>query len=287
MKANSIIGAAAICVSIWNGGLCADTVTINPGNGVATNVTQRITGATDVVVNSGATGGGIVTLNPYNTYTGSTTLGCGTLVATALGGSSGSSLGSTSGLTLGAGTFRYAGANGGSFAAPITSTVSSTTATVLDIRNDLTISGGYTQTAGAFIKTGAGTLTVAGGDNLFDASTLTSSTSSSIGYANTVAQLNLNANGDAPTLGDAGFTVAEGTFRIAGGRNALGANRYTQVGVQGTDAKDATLEIAGGENWIATHLTVCPPRNVVGSRAGIRITGGTTTIGNNQSMYLG
>ena len=269
------------------GAVFADTVTIDPGDGVATNVQQRITGATDVVVNSGATGGGIVTLNPYNTYTGSTTLGCGTLVATALGGGSGSSLGLTSGLTLGAGTFRYAGADGCSFSAPITSTVSSTTATVLDIQNNLSISGGYTQTAGAFIKTGAGTLTVAGGDNLFDASTLTSPANTSIGYANTVAPLNLNANGDAPTQGYAGFTVAEGTFRIAGGRNALGANLYTQVGVQGTDAKDATLEIAGGENWIATHLTVCPSRNVAGSRAGIRITGGTTTIGNKQSMYLG
>ena len=269
------------------GAVFADTVTIDPGDGVATNVQQRITGATDVVVNSGATGGGIVTLNPYNTYTGSTTLGCGTLVATALGGGSGSSLGVTSGLTLGPGTFRYAGADGASFAAPIASAVSSTTATVLDIQNDLSISGGYTQTAGAFIKTGAGTLTVAGGDNLFDASTLTSPGSTSIAVANTVAPLDLNANGDAPTQGYAGFTVAEGTFRIAGGRNALGANRYAQVGVQGTDAKDATLEIAGGENWIATHFTVCPPRDVAGSRAGVRITGGTTTIGNGQSMFLG
>jgi autotransporter-associated beta strand protein len=147
----------------------------------------------------------------------------------------------TSGLTLGAGTFRYAGADGGSFAAPIASTVSSTTATVLDIQNDLSISGGYTQTDGAFIKTGAGTLTVAGGDNLFDASTLTSPGNTSITEANTVALLDLKANGDSPTRGYAGFTVAEGTFRIAGGRNALGATRFSQVGVQGTAAKDATL----------------------------------------------
>jgi len=265
----------------------ADTVTIDPGDGVATNVQHRITGATDVVVNSGVAGGGIVTLNPYNTYTGSTTLGCGTLVATALGGGSGSSLGLTSGLALGAGTFRYAGADGASFAAPIVSIVSSTTATVLDIEDDLSISGGYTQTAGAVVKTGAGTLTLAEGDNLFNASTLTSPASNSITVANTVVPLNLNANGDAPTQGYAGFTVAEGTFRIAGGRNALGANCYAQVGVQGTDAKEATLEIAGGENWIANHLVVCPPRNVEDSRAGIRISGGTTTIGNGKSMYLG
>ena len=286
MKISVAVVIAAVYAAAFTE-LYADTVTIDPGNGVATNVTQRITGATDVTVNSGATGGGIVTLNPYNTYTGSTTLGCGTLVATALGGGAGSSLGLTSGLTLGAGTFRYAGADGGSFAAPIASTVSSTTATVLDIQNDLSISGGYTQTAGAFVKTGAGTLTVAGGDNLFDASTLTSPGNESIAVANTVAPLNLNANGDAPTQGYAGFTVAEGTFRIAGGRNAFGANRFSQVGVQGTDAKEATLEIAGGENWFATHFVVCPPRNVEGSRAGVRITGGSTKVGNNNSVFLG
>ena len=287
MKSLSASGLMVVCAFVLSGGLVAGTVTINPGNGVATNVPQRITGDTDVVVNSGATGGGIVTLNPYNTYTGSTALGCGTLVTTALGGDAGSSLGLTSGLTLGAGTFRYAGADGGSFAAPITSTVSSTTATVLDIQNDLSMSGGYTQTDGAFIKTGAGTLTVMGGDNLFDASTLTSRSKTSITEANTVAPLNLNVNGDAPTQGYAGFTVAEGTFRIEGGRNAFGANRFSQVGVQGTDAQEATLEIAGGENWLATHFVVCPPRNVEGARAGVRITGGSTKVGNSNSVFLG
>ena len=45
--------------------LAAATVTLNPGNGVETNVTARFTGATDLVINSGTTGGGIVTLaNP-------------------------------------------------------------------------------------------------------------------------------------------------------------------------------------------------------------------------------
>lgn len=286
MKTTENIKLALAAVVIQSGVLFADTLTINPGNGVATNVTQRITGDTDLVVNSGATGGGIVTLGPRNTYTGTTTLSCGTLVATMLG-DTGSSFGKTSGITLGAGTLRYAGANGGVLAAPVASTVSSTTATVIDTQSDLTLSGGYTQTAGAFIKTGAGTLTVMDGDNLFDASTLTSPGSTSITEANTVAPLNLNTNGDAPTQGYAGFTVAEGTFRIEGGRNAFGANRFSQVGVQGTDARDATLEIAGGENWLATHFVVCPPRNVPGSRAGVRITGGSTTVGNGNSVFLG
>ena len=287
MKTSVILGASTLLMGGLTGGLSAGTVTIDPGDGVATNVMHRITGENDVVINSGATGGGIVTLNPYNTYTGTTTLNCGTLVATALGGGAGSSLGATSGLTLGASTLRYAGADGGVLSAAVTSTVSSTMATVLDIENDLSISGGYTQTGGAFIKTGAGTLTVTGGDNLFDASTLTSPGSDSITVANTVVPLNLNANGDAPTQGYSGFTVAEGTFRIAGGRNAFGANRYVQIGAQGTDAEEAVLEITGGENWFARHLTISSPRNVAGSRAGVRITGGENTIGNGQSLFLG
>ena len=287
MKTYVILGASTLLMGVLTGGLSAGTVAIAPGDGVATNVTQRITGANDVVINSGASGGGIVTLNPYNTYAGTTTLNCGTLVAMTMGGASGSSLGTSGDLVLGPGTFRYAGPGGATFDRAISSTVSSTTATVLDVATDLTLSGGYTQTAGAFIKTGAGTLTVADGDNLFDASTLTSPGSDSITVANTVKPLNLNANGDAPTQGYSGFTVAEGTFRIEGGRNAFGANRFSQVGVQGTDAKEATLEIAGGENWLATHFVVCPPRNVEGARAGVRIAGGSTTVGNNCSVFLG
>ena len=40
----------------------AATVTLAPGNGVETNVTARFTGATDLLVNSGATGGDMVAL---------------------------------------------------------------------------------------------------------------------------------------------------------------------------------------------------------------------------------
>ena len=101
MKRSVIICAAAVCSCLLGGGLHAGVITLAPGNGVSTNVTERIVGANDVVVNEGATGGGIVTLaNSYNSYTGATTLNCGTLVATALGGDAGSSLGLSSGLTL-------------------------------------------------------------------------------------------------------------------------------------------------------------------------------------------
>ncbi len=282
MKTSMVACLALGCAVIHSAGLMADTVTIDPGNGVATNVTERIVGAVDVVVNSGSSGGGIATLNPHNTYTGTTTIGCGTLVATALGGADGSSVGATSAMTIGPGTLRYSGPAGGVLSVPVTSTVSETAATIVDTSKDMELSGGYTQTDGAFIKTGAGTLTVSAGENL-----LQSSGKTSIAYADTVKALDLNDNGDAPTQGYAGFTVAEGTFSITGGTNTLGANRFAQVGVQGTDAASAVLEFAGGENFICTPLVVCPPRNVEGSKAGVRITGGSTTLGNGQSFFLG
>ena len=73
-----VIGGVFVCLAVAT---MAATVTLNPGNGVETNVTARFTGATDIVINSGATGGGIVTLaNPLSTYTGKTTVNSGTLV---------------------------------------------------------------------------------------------------------------------------------------------------------------------------------------------------------------
>ena len=97
-------------------GLAAATVTLNPGNGVETNVTARFTGATDLVINSGTTGGGIVTLaNPLSTYTGKTTVKSGTLVVPDGDVAKGrSSIGSSGPIVLGAGTLRASGVLGAS-----------------------------------------------------------------------------------------------------------------------------------------------------------------------------
>lgn len=56
----------------------AATVTLAPGNNVTTNV-PAFGGAVDVAVNTGTSGGGIVKMDPYNWYTGNTTLNCGVL----------------------------------------------------------------------------------------------------------------------------------------------------------------------------------------------------------------
>ena len=148
-------------------GLAAATVTINPGNGVETNVTARITGATDVVVNSGATGGGIVTLaNPLSTYTGKTTVNSGTLVVPDGDVAKGrSSIGSSGPIVLGQGTLRASGTLG----AVVTNTyaASSKLATVLDVQDELHITNDFVQKTGCFIKTGPGTVYFSGSNNRF------------------------------------------------------------------------------------------------------------------------
>ena len=304
MKSFVIIGAAAMCASILGGGLFAETVTIDPGDGVLTNVTQRITGATDVVANSGATGGGIVTLNPYNTYTGSTTLNSGTLVATALGGGAGSSLGLTSGLTLGAGTFRYAGADGGSFAAPIVSTFTSasTKSCVLDVQNDLVVTTNWTQHYGTFIKTGPGTVIFRGKNNFFGAVNVNTKTATLDDRTN---KLTFSDNGDGPTVGvRGGFILAEGTMVIEGDDATTNyINSSTSYGAIGTwtaddgeQEKSALLEIRGGYNvmprgcWPGYHngTAATGGENV---SSGIRVTGGHLEIGwpgsTDETLFVG
>ena len=102
-----------VCVAVLGvaGYLAAATVTLDPGNGVETNVTARFTGATDLVINSSTTGGGIVTLaNPLSTYTGKTTVNSGTLVVPDGDVAKGrSAIGSSGPIVLGAGTLRASG----------------------------------------------------------------------------------------------------------------------------------------------------------------------------------
>ena len=307
MKRSVIICAAAVCSCLLGGGLHAGVITLAPGNGVSTNVTERIVGANDVVVNEGATGGGIVTLaNSYNSYTGATTLNCGTLVATALGGDAGSSLGLSSGLTLGAGTFRYAGADGGYLPISVESAFvsASTKSTVLDVQSDLVVTTNWTQKYGTFIKTGPGTVTFRGKYNFFGAASGTQVATSD----DRTHRLALNANGDAPTTGvRGGFVLAEGKMVIEGDDSTTNYfNSSTSYGAIGTwtaadgeQEKSAVLEIRGGYNimpracWLAYHNgTAATGGDNVSS--GLRVTGGYLRIGmpdvpvsGNETIFVG
>ena len=259
--------------SAGTGSVATRTVVIDPGDDVATNVLERFAGPVALDVNP--TGAGLVRLNPANAHTGGVKLGRGTLVATGLAPKDvPSALGSDGAFTFGAGTLRYDGPSGVVFGLPVAS--GSATAHVLDAVHDLTLGANWDLSTGAFIKDGAGTVTVADGVNVLGAKAA----------ADIYAQIDFKANGDAPTTGYQGLTVADGTLRLAGGSTSVGGG--ISVGVKrsadGSDACAATLEIADGVHTIAGNAQVALAAGEE-AKGTLRITGGNTTM--NGSIYVG
>ena len=272
-------------------GVGAETVTIDPPNGVATNVATRFTGGTAVVVNSSATGGGIVRLNSSNAHAGGTTVNSGTLVLKDGNGAKGYSDLGMGGLTLGAGTLRYSGLPGGEISAPIASPfpAKSTKSTVLDVQSDVTITNNWVQNYGTFIKTGPGTVTFTGKNNFFGgvAGTATSTT-----LNDTANKLTFNANGDGPTVGvRGGFVLAEGTMIVEGDEATTNYfNNSAASGAIGTwtvdegQEKSAVLEIRGGYNVMRKSIIpgLYNGNTTTGGKgvsSGLRLTGGYLRVG--------
>ena len=208
-RAQSLIRVTAGCLGLSMGVFAADVV-IHPGNGVETNV-AAISAASAVRVNPGANGGGIVHLNAQNAYSATTTLGCGTLVADRVAAAgTASSLGKSGLVAIGAGTFRYDGPDGGWTDRTFTNdTPVNTQAAIYDIRHDLTLASDLVQARGSFVKTGPGTLHLAGTGTtrLNQAGVLRDSAE---GFQ---CRFVPNANGDSPTAGYRGFHVLEADDR--------------------------------------------------------------------------
>ena len=205
-RTQSMIRLLAGCIGLPTCVLSAEVV-IHPGNGIETNV-AAIVSASAVRINPGASGGGIVHLNASSSYAAPTTLGCGMLVADRVAAAgTASSLGKSGLVSIGAGTFRYDGSDGGWTDRPFTNdTPVRTQAAVYDIRHDLTLACDLVQARGSFVKTGPGTLHLAGTGTtrLNQASVLSDNA------AGLQCRFVPNANGDSPTNGYRGFHVLEG-----------------------------------------------------------------------------
>ena len=284
------LSAAAVIVGAGN--LAADPVVIAPGDGVATNVLSVFSGDTVLSLNPGASGGGIVTLNKGNSHTGGTSLGCGTLLMTHPGEGGRSPVG-TGAFAPGPGTLRYVGPDNATFRANVAPLFESgsTAACVFDVQSNLTYAGVWSQPYGGFIKTGPGTLSIAGSaasTNWFGAADVTGGTGV-FTDALLANKLVFNANGDAPANGFGPFSVVDGTFRIESGGNVFGTetNRAaSQVGAWTTDEgteKSAVLEVAGGDNTFVSYLVVGRQNGSATTggdkvHTGVRVTGGTTKI---------
>ena len=281
-----LAAVGAILISVLSCHALAETVVIHPGSGVTTNVAERISGVTDVTINNGTSGGGIVSLNPLNAYVGKTELGCGTLVTSKLDADGKvSDLGAKGVIQIGKGTFRYEGPDGG-WTDRVFTNDASLSASIFDIRNDLTIASDFVAGAGSFVKTGPGTLYLDGpGYNSFS--------HASDGLLDSTAGLQAiftpKANGDAPTKGYRAFHVLEGklvlgrtggTYQIANANNAGVGGWTTNSGQE----KEGVLEIVGGNVTFTSWLMHGSYNGKTGNiaekmpQSTVRVTGGTLSV---------
>lgn len=259
------VGGAALA-AVAAAAADAGQVVVAPGNGVETNV-PAIHGLVSVVANPGASGGGIVALDPASDFLGPLTNGCGTLVVSKTGaGQMPGSLGSGASLAFGPGTLRYVGAAGGAIDRPVYGTVSATGAMVFDVRNDLELSEPLVNHLGGFVKTGPGTLSLtSAGTYDFGHGTANAQgdATSSNGQTSTRpgVPLAFNSNGDSPAEGPlGGLVVADGTVVFGANGGTMNVrNNGLYVGSFTTAAGAETagvLDLRGGQVTVDSWLLV-------------------------------
>ena len=283
MKEIRICSLLAMSVLLFVSGVCAETVTIDTAAGTTNRLQRVYTGELDLSINSGATGG-VVLPRPYSTYSGTTTLGSGTLVVTtpAREGHAGE-LGAYGPFIQTGGTLQYSGVPGGVWTRPITNSPAVDTAAVVwQIDNDLTMDCDVWQPTGCFIKDGPGTLTFTKPFKLGGCSTKYS------GIYNTLTDFSPDR---APTTGYAPFTISDGTVVIdtPNGTNSLsGADINLAIG----QGRTLTGEETTGVLILSNGVTRSAGRINIGSSNGYTTNTGkqpepTIRIVNGASLYVG
>ena len=284
MRRQILSAAGGIAVFIAASSGMAATVTVNPPAGTATNAIAFVAGEDALAVNTGATGG-TVRLSPYNTHTGGTTLGSGTLVVTqpARPEAGIGELGAGP-FTQTGGTLRYAGPAGGVWTGAITNRPAvDTSAVVWQIDNDLVMAGDVQQPTGCFIKDGPGTLTFTKPFSLGGCSTK---------YTGIYNQLTDFSPDRAPTKGYAPFTISDGTVVIdtpAGTTNILSG---TDINLAIGQGRTTTGEETTGVLILSNGVTRSAGRINIGSSNGYVSNTGkrpepTVRIVNGAKLYTG
>ena len=254
--------ALAACVSCMV--LHSETIVYSTSASGRLKVGQSITGNVNVQINEGPTGGGIVELYPYSTYTGRTHLKCGTLSVPTFGMrgmpdamGKGDSVEDT--LVLGAGTLHYTGKRTESDRGVLIDTGSDALPAVIRVDESLALSGTIDCASGGLLKSGPGELSVMTpfreGSNVFSKIQMTKRNGS----------IHFPANGDSPSSGVGGLTVADGRFVIGTSdsvtnffMNPEGGSTYHFVGCA-TDVRTAAhLYIKGGCNIFGSNQSASP-----------------------------
>ncbi len=281
-------------------GLPSDTRVYAPGNGVATNVTEKIDGAVNVQANATSTGGGLVTLaNSANTFSGGAYVKSGTLAVPSVGRALlPSALGqstkySGTHLVLGNGTFHYTGPAAtldGDILIKSDQTLQDGIRPVVMKVDDELVLTGQVKVDGkyaAFMKNGPGTLILrtrmTGVQNTF------AKGDKQIYFAN--GYVNAPANGDSPMAAVSSFQVTDGRFVIDTPNtvtNVFG-DHESGIGIRSTSVANAEtaayLDIYGGVNKFGNWL--CAARNngdtttaPQGLRSEITVYGGDSSANN-------
>jgi len=240
-------------------------VTTTPGLMISTEAPAELTfsdvlsGTGPVTLNPSASGGGRVVLDAANTFTGPLTMGSGTLAVDALnnGGTAGPfglSAAAPGSLLLGPGTLRYTGGNTVTDRGyTLQAGASPVRAAVFHTDADVTLGGQILATSGAFIKTGAGTLSFTyPGWNKYIAHE---------GIPN--AFLNISDNGDSPTVGFSGFVITQGRVVLGvPGQVNIFSNRV-DVGVFTTTNANAehSAELVVNDGTFICNTTLSIGRN--------------------------
>ena len=267
------------------------TVVIAPGNNVATNVAQRISGDVNVQINDTDVNGGLVTLAALNDYLGRTYVKSGTLAVADVGGvlepsAIGAAAAQANAVLIGNGTFRFTGTRGVTdrdfVFVPNASRANFPGVVCVDDGGELRLEGavtGFGNGGASLLKTGDGTLTIA----TRRAGTLNYFARNSSSHNSRLA---LPANGDSPSAGVSCLGVTAGRLVLDGafGVTHKFANE-SLVGVYAPTPRGAHLDINGGvnifENWIA--IARCTGDATTDSEAGactVNINGGETVCQN-------
>lgn len=210
------------------------SLTIEPASNTTTTVSSVISGNVGLTKKGAST----LMLAAANTYSGVTRVDNGTLVVPSLadGGqpsSIGTSTYSATNVLLGPATLRYTGPSNVVWHG-ITLQADSAHAAVIrvDEGSDLALTGWINSTSGGFVKTGAGTLRIAGNaNNILHRQGVTD------------GRLNIGPNGEGPTQGFFGLSVAEG--RLVMGAPFQTNTVYSRLVVGINTTTSAAAETAG------------------------------------------
>lgn len=255
-------------------------VALGAGGGVFTPAGGQTVDLRGVVSGSGGLtkeGSSFLMLTNANaSYTGVTAVNAGTLRIDTL---------PAGGFGLGQGTLHTIGANGTTAGGYTLDTGAAGRAAVLHTDNDITLQGNVNALSGALVKTGAGTVTfTAAGENVLSAD---------VGAGFSQSVLDIGVNGDSPTVGFGGFSIAAGKVVLGAVGQTNVFNGLVVVGLNSTTNADAetagTLEITGGVTTMNSDLIVGQSNGntntaPVARASKLRMTGGELTV---HSLILG